>query len=293
MKCATVAIIGRPSSGKSTLVNTICERKVSITASTPQTTRNAIRGIYTDQRGQLILTDTPGYHVSEQALNLRLQETTRASLEDSDMILYMIDPKRPAGAEEQAIVKLLQTVRIPVVIAINKKDIAKAEELATARQFIHTAFPDAPVVELSAQKDDGVDEALIELFKLAPEGEMLYPEEAYTDQPLEFRISEIIREKAIANVTEEIPHAIYVEVSDLEYSEEAQSIWIRAFINVERETQKGILVGKGGEGIKKIRQASFKEIKRLFPGKTVQLDLRVKAQPKWRKNQVVLDRILS
>ncbi|MDD3942173.1 MAG: GTPase Era [Sphaerochaetaceae bacterium] len=293
MKCATVAIIGRPSSGKSTLVNTICERKVSITASTPQTTRNAIRGIYTDQRGQLILTDTPGYHVSEQALNLRLQETTRASLEDSDMILYMIDPKRPAGAEEQAIVKLLQTVRIPVVIAINKKDIAKAEELATARQFIHTAFPDAPVVELSAQKDDGVDEALIELFKLAPEGEMLYPEEAYTDQPLEFRISEIIREKAIANVTEEIPHAIYVEVSDLEYSEEAQSIWVRAFINVERETQKGILVGKGGEGIKKIRQASFKEIKRLFPGKTVQLDLRVKAQPKWRKNQVVLDRILS
>ena len=271
----------------------ICERKVSITASTPQTTRNAIRGIYTDQRGQLILTDTPGYHVSEQALNLRLQETTRASLEDSDMILYMIDPKRPAGAEEQAIVKLLQTVRIPVVIAINKKDIAKAEELATARQFIHTAFPDAPVVELSAQKDDGVDEALIELFKLAPEGEMLYPEEAYTDQPLEFRISEIIREKAIANVTEEIPHAIYVEVSDLEYSEEAQSIWVRAFINVERETQKGILVGKGGEGIKKIRQASFKEIKRLFPGKTVQLDLRVKAQPKWRKNQVVLDRILS
>ena len=258
MKCATVAIIGRPSSGKSTLVNTICERKVSITASTPQTTRNAIRGIYTDQRGQLILTDTPGYHVSEQALNLRLQETTRASLEDSDMILYMIDPKRPAGAEEQAIVKLLQTVRIPVVIAINKKDIAKAEELATARQFIHTAFPDAPVVELSAQKDEGVDEALIELFKLAPEGEMLYPEEAYTDQPLEFRISEIIREKAIANVTEEIPHAIYVEVSDLEYSEEAQSIWVRAFINVERETQKGILVGKGGEGIKKIRQASFK-----------------------------------
>ena len=122
---------------------------------------------------------------------------------------------------------------------------------------------------------------------------MLYPEEAYTDQPLEFRISEIIREKAIANVTEEIPHAIYVEVSDLEYSEASESIWVRAFINVERETQKGILVGRGGEGIKKIRQASFKEIKRLFPGKSVQLDLRVKAQPKWRKNQIVLDRILS
>lgn len=293
MKCATVAIIGRPSSGKSTLVNTICERKVSITASTPQTTRNAIRGIYTDQRGQLILTDTPGYHVSEQTLNLRLQETTRSSLQESDMILYMIDPKRAAGAEEQAIVDLLRTVKVPIVITINKADIAKADEIAATTEFLAASFPGTPALRLSAKNDEGVDEVLIELFKLAPEGELLYPEEAYTDQPLEFRISEIIREKAIANVTEEIPHAIYVEVSDLEYSEASESIWVRAFINVERETQKGILVGRGGEGIKKIRQASFKEIKRLFPGKSVQLDLRVKAQPKWRKNQIVLDRILS
>lgn len=293
MKCATVAIIGRPSSGKSTLVNTICERKVSITASTPQTTRNAIRGIYTDQRGQLILTDTPGYHVSGQTLNLRLQETTRSSLQESDMILYMVDPKRAAGAEEQAIVDLLRTVKVPIVIAINKADIAKADEIAATTEFLAASFPGTPALRLSAKNDEGVDEVLIELFKLAPEGELLYPEEAYTDQPLEFRISEIIREKAIANVTEEIPHAIYVEVSDLEYSEASESIWVRAFINVERETQKGILVGRGGEGIKKIRQASFKEIKRLFPGKSVQLDLRVKAQPKWRKNQIVLDRILS
>lgn len=293
MKCATVAIVGRPSSGKSTLVNTICERKVSITASTPQTTRNAIRGIFTDQRGQLILTDTPGYHVSEQALNLRLQETTRSSLQESDVILYLVDPKRSAGAEEQAIVTILRSVRCPVVIAINKSDIAKPEEIAAAREFVAAQLPGAPILELSAKEDKGVDEVLIELFKLAPEGELLYPEESYTDQPLEFRISEIIREKAIAHVTEEIPHAIYVEVADLEYAQESESIWVRAFINVERETQKGIIVGHGGEGIKRIRQASFKEIRRLFPGKQVQLDLRVKAQPKWRKNQSILDRILS
>ena len=292
MKCATVAIIGRPSSGKSTLVNTICERKVSITATTPQTTRNAIRGIFTDQRGQLILTDTPGYHVSEQALNLRLQETTRSSLQESDVILYLVDPKRSAGVEEQAIVTLLRSVRCPVVIAINKSDIAKPQELVAAREFLTESLPGLPILELSAKDDKGVDEVLIELFKHAPEGDLLYPEESYTDQPLEFRISEIIREKAIANVTEEIPHTIYVEVSDLEYAAESESIWVRAFINVERDTQKGILVGRGGEGIKKIRQASFKEIRRLFPGKRVQLDLRVKSQPKWRKNQSLLDRIL-
>ncbi len=292
MKCATVAIIGRPSSGKSTLVNTICERKVSITAVTPQTTRNIIRGIFTDQRGQLILTDTPGYHMSEQRMNLRLQETTRSSFKDSDLILYVVDAKRSAGAEEQAIIDLLQKTKIPIVIAINKKDIATPNELAEARAFLVAHFPTTPILELSAKDDTGVDEVLIELFKLAPEGELLYPEETYTDQPIEFRIAEIIREKAIAMVTEEIPHAIYVDVADLEYSEEAQSIWVRAFIIVERDTQKGILVGRGGDGIKKIRQASFKEIRRLFPGKSLQLDLRVKAQPKWRKNQVILDRIL-
>lgn len=273
-------------------MNTICERKVSITATTPQTTRNAIRGIFTDGRGQLLLTDTPGYHISDRTMNLKLQETTRRSLQDSDAILYVVDPKRTAGAEEQAIVDLLARVSIPLVIAINKRDIATTEEIAGARDFLSIRFPQAPCLEISAKEDTGVDEVLIELFRIAPEGDLLYPEEAYTDQPLEFRIAEIIREKAIASVTEELPHAIYIEVADLEYAPESESIWIRAFIIVERDSQKGIVVGQGGGGIKKIRQASFKEIRRLFPGKTVQLDLRVKAQPKWRKNHAILDRIL-
>ena len=293
MKCATVAIIGRPSSGKSTLVNTICERKVSITASTPQTTRNAIRGVFTDQRGQLILTDTPGYHIGEQAMNLRLQDTARSTLGESDIILYLVDPKRAPGAEEQAIVNLLNGAKASLVVGINKQDIARDSEVAQARAFLESQFPaDTPILLFSAQHDTGVDELLIELFRLAPEGDLLYPEETYTDQPLEFRISEIIREKAIALVTEELPHAIYVDVADLEYSADSASIWVRAFIIVERETQKGIVVGKGGAGIRKIRQGAFKDVKKLFPGMQVQLDLRVKAQPKWRRNQIILDRIL-
>ncbi len=292
MKCATVAIIGRPSSGKSTLINTICEEKVSIVSSTPQTTRNAIRGIYTDQRGQLILTDTPGFHLSDKRLNLQLQETTRSSLRDSDIILYLIDPKREPQEEESAIVDLIANLKVPIVIAINKSDIATKEEIDVVKKFLSSSFREKMVLELSAKDDKGVDELLIELFKLAPEGDLLYPENAYTDQPLEFRISEIIREKAITSVIEEIPHAIYVEVADLEYSEEQQSVWIRAFINVEKESQKGIVVGKGGVGIKKIRQASFKEIRRLFPSMTVYLDLRVKTQSRWRSKPHILDQIL-
>ncbi len=292
MKAATVTLIGRPSSGKSTLINTICEGKVSITSTTPQTTRNIIRGVYTDQRGQLILLDTPGYHQSERAFNLRLQETTRSSFLDSDIVLYLVDVKRSAGAEEEAIIALLQASKIPLVIALNKSDVASKREIKEAKEFIQGYFPETPTLLISAKDDQGVDELLIELFKLAPEGELLYPEETYTDQPLEFRIAEIIREKAIRGVTEELPHAIYVEVADLEYDAEGKSIWIRAFIYVERETQKGIVVGHKGEGIKRIRQAAFKDIRRLFTNKSLHLDLRVKSNPKWRQNKTLLDELL-
>lgn len=292
MKVATVTLIGRPSSGKSTLINTICEGKVSITSTTPQTTRNIIRGVYTDQRGQLILLDTPGYHQSERAFNLRLQETTRSSFLDSDIVLYLLDVKRSAGQEEGAIIELLKNSKIPLVVALNKGDVASKKEIREAQEYIKTEFPEAPILLISAKEDQGVDELLIELFKLAPEGELLYPEETYTDQPLEFRIAEIIREKAIMSVTEELPHAIYVEVADLEYDEEGESIWIRAFIYVERESQKGIVVGHKGEGIKKIRQAAFKDIRRLFTNKNLHLDLRVKSNPKWRQNKAILDELL-
>ncbi len=197
-------------------------------------------------------------------------------------------------------------------MALNKGDVASKKEIIEAQEYIKTEFPKAPTLLISAKEDQGVDELLIELFKLAPEGELLYPEETYTDQPfklapegellypeetytdqpLEFRIAEIIREKAILSVTEELPHAIYVEVADLEYDEEGESIWIRAFIYVERETQKGIVVGHKGEGIKKIRQAAFKDIRRLFTNKNLHLDLRVKSNPKWRQNKALLDELL-
>lgn len=293
MKCASVAIIGRPSSGKSTLVNTICEMKVSITAATPQTTRNAIRGIYTDQRGQLLFTDTPGYHLSGQKLNLRLQETAAESLEGADMALYVLDPTRGGGAEEEAICTLLSIQKFPIVAVVNKSDIATEKEQDEAIDFIKEHLSQAEILKASGKEDNGVDEILITLFNHAKEGPLLYPEETRTDQSLEFRLSEIIREKAIATVSDEIPHAIYVEISDLEDQKESDTIWVRAFICVETESQKGILIGKGGANIKRIRVASFKEIKKVFPQKKLQIDLRVKVQDKWRKNDKLLSKILD
>lgn len=291
LKCATVTLIGRPSSGKSTLVNTICEMKVSITSPAPQTTRNAIRGIYTDQRGQLIFTDTPGYHLGGREINRRMQEITVSSLDDSDVVLYLLDATRSRGAEEDAIISMLEKVKVPVVAVINKADILSDEEISEAEEYIRSKLPSAVILKASALNDVGVDEILIELFRFAPYGQLLYPEESYTDQNLEFRISEIIREKTINLLSDELPHVIYVEVADIEYDEEAGSVWVRAFIVTEREGQKGIIVGKGGENIKRIRKESFKEIRRIFPSSRLNLDLRVKAQNKWRNNQATLDRI--
>ncbi|MBK5200356.1 MAG: GTPase Era [Spirochaetaceae bacterium] len=293
MKCGTVAIIGRPSSGKSTMVNTIVEMPVSITAKTPQTTRNAIRGIYTEPRGQLIFTDTPGYHLNDQTLNIRLQKIAVAALKETDMILYMVDSTRVPGKEELAIVEILQKAKRPIICCLNKCDVAKSDKIEIARDFINEQLPYSKVLEASAKKDEGIDDILIALFAIAPEGELLYPPDSYTDQPVEFRISEIIRGNTISLVSQELPHAIYVEVSDLESKEENNEIWVRAFIIVERESQKGIIVGKGGANIKKIRVSSFKAIKPIFPGKKLQLDLRVKAQPKWRKNTILLDKLLT
>jgi len=292
-KCATVSVIGRPSAGKSTLVNTICGMKVSITASTPQTTRNKIRGIYTDQRGQLIFTDTPGYHISGKAMNVRMQEITVDALSDSDAILYLIDGTRAEGMEEKAIVELLSKTKSPVVAVINKSDILSKAQIEDAMAFVEENLKPKALLVASGKEDEGVDEILIELFRLAPEGELLYGEDEYTDQPLEFRIGEIIREKTIALLKDELPHVIYTEVSDIEYNEEEKKVWVRAFINTEREGQKGIVVGKGGENIKRIRKESFKEIKRIFPGSKLELDLRVKAQDKWRDNPLILDKVFK
>jgi len=282
-KAAFVAIIGRPSAGKSTLVNKICGGKVSIVSAVPQTTRDAIRGICTREQGQLVFVDTPGRHKSEKKFNIKLSEISAKAVEDSDLVLYVLDATRAPGPEEIEIATLLggRPHSGRTIAVINKIDDKNADP-AGAREFISQYFPEQgpPCFAVSAKTGEGVEPLLEALYAIAPEGEAFYGAEYYTDQEVDFRIAEIIREKAINRLREEIPHALRVEIADTQFDADAENgrgkLWVRAFIIVERESQKGIVVGKGGLMIRAIRLAALKDLDRIFDWK-IELDLRVKA----------------
>jgi GTPase len=290
MKSAFVAIIGRPSAGKSTLLNALCREKVSITADVPQTTRNKIRGIVTEKEGQLVFIDTPGYHHSERKFNKYLKDVVLSSLDEADMILYVVDTTRPPGSEEQEIIELLnKRTDKPVLLVLNKADLKSGYHSEIKGLMSVNVHPDA-LMETSALEGTGVDALRDRLIELAPEGELMYPEDFYTDQQPEFRIAEIIREKAISQTSQEIPHALYVEIADTEMK--GNELWVRAFLTVESESQVGIVVGKEGKRIKWIRIASLKEFRKIFDYK-VRLDLRVKVNPRWRRKDYLLKGMLK
>ena len=293
IKTAVVAIIGRPSAGKSTFLNTACQEPVSIVSPIPQTTRNAIKGIVNTSYGQLIFIYTPGYHTSEKKLNLRLKNVTETQLEDIDCVLYVIDSTRIPGEEECHTAELLKNIQEKVVVAINKTDLPTSKT-APIRQFIATNLSNIPnerIFEMSAEKDIGINEVLKGLYDISPEGEPMYDEELYTDQDLSFRVCEIIRGEAINRLQDEIPHAVYVEVADVEHRNEGKKLWIRAFLCVERESQKGIVIGKGASKIKEIRMAAIAKLSEVYVQK-IDLDLQVKVNKNWRQKDITLNRII-
>ncbi len=309
MKSAFITVSGRPSAGKSTLINKICGYKVSIVSSTPQTTRNKIRGIVTDERGQLVFLDTPGYHISDKLINTQLKEVAEDAVSESDLILYVVDPTRDLGEEENKLLEFLSKSSSSIVIAFNKIDVLeergknKLEFIESLQNFFRKRISpsgsddkrDISFFSVSAKSGEGVDKLLDKIYELSPEGEMMYPPDYYTDQDVEFRICEIIREKAINRTKEEIPHSVYVEIADTEMGfnpDGTEKLWVRAFLVAESESQKGILIGKGGEKIKAIRIAAKREIKSIFPY-TVQLDLRVKVHKNWRKKGALLNRLIK
>lgn len=293
-KAAFVAIIGRPSAGKSTLLNLLCGEKVAITASVPQTTRNAIRGIVNREQGQLVFIDTPGRHKSEKKINKKLSDISSRAISDSDIILYLIDASRTSGPEEAEIAAFMAPHTERTIIAINKLDLC-AGNCSHVYKFLEQALPgfdSKRCFEISARNNTGTEALLGALFDLAAEGEAFYDEEYYTDQEVDFRIAEIIREQAIMRLRQELPHALYVEIADTQFIVQGQRLWVRAFIVVERESQRGIVVGKGGEKIKAIRLASLKELDKVFDWK-IELDLRVKSSKDWRHNDRTLRRIID
>jgi len=292
MKCAFVTIIGRASVGKSTLLNKMCGEKVAIVSNVPQTTRNAIRGIVNRKEGQLIFVDTPGRHLSEKKMNKKLMEVSNRSLADSDLVLYILDAFRAPGAEEEEIVSILAGVTEKTIAAVNKMDVPQAD-FNRAKEFLSLHLPSVAeknIFAISAETGSGIDEMLAALYEMAPEGQPLYDNEYYTDQETDFRIAEIIREQAIIRLRQELPHSLYVEIADMEFKEE--KLWVRAFIMVERESQKGMVVGKGGEVIKAIRLGALKELKKIFDWK-IDLDLRVKTGKDWRQKDHTLKRIID
>ncbi|MBN2439800.1 MAG: GTPase Era [Spirochaetales bacterium] len=293
MKSGFIAIVGRPSCGKSTFLNTVCGQKVSIVSPVPQTTRNKVRGIYNspDKESQLVFIDTPGFHTSEKKFNLYMKRLVASTIDECDAVLYIIDASRDVGEEERAIMKIITETSKPIVIALNKMDVKQSYFFPIVEELKQDLFK-VPFFSMSALNNKGIDEVLTKLIDFIPEGEPFYPAEFYTDQPPEFRISEIIREKAISVAKQELPHCIYIEILDMEMRKENAVLWVRGFIYVERMTQRGILVGRNGEKIKQILQEARKEIEELFPY-AVYLDFRVKVQPKWRKKDHIIKKLME
>lgn len=296
MKSAFVAIVGRPSSGKSTLMNALCGHKVSIVSPIPQTTRNQVRGIVNrGDQGQLVFLDTPGFHLSEKKFNKTMMDNVTRSISDSDVAVYLIDASRKAGPEEEGLMTRLASLRKPLVVALNKTELVPnfADSL---EEWVREKLQPKAVVRISALKQTGLEAFFDALLEHAPEGQPFYPTEYYTDQDPSFRISEIIREQAINRLNDEIPHALYVEVADREIrpadGETKETLWLRVFLIVERESQVGIVVGKGGDKIKEIRQAAQKELGKIF-SQRIHLDLRCKADPKWRSKDHLIQSILG
>ena len=293
-KCALVVIVGRPSAGKSTFLNDACQENVSIVSPIPQTTRNAIRGIVNTSLGQLVFVDTPGYHKSEKKLNLILQQTAKDQLEGADAVLYLMDSTRESGEEEALIADLVRPYAQKTVVAINKRDLPESNALS-CRTFVGQKLPELPagrIFEISAKTDDGVEDLLRALYQIAPAQPNLYPEGFYTDQEVEFRIAEVIRGEAINRLQQEIPHALYVDIADAEFKNDGKKLWVRAFLCVERESQQGIVIGKGASMIKTIRAESLKKLREIFEYK-IDLDLQVKVDKNWRQKDDRLSRLLK
>lgn len=291
-RCGIVSIIGRPSSGKSTFLNYVSGGKVSIVSKMPQTTLNAIRGIVTLPNGQIIFIDTPGYNISTSVFNLKLQEIAVQSLNDADVILYIIDVTRSFGEEEEAIIKILQNVSKPIAIAFNKIDDKHANR-SLSFVSLQTYFPklssDNSVLmvgvpklfDVSAKTGEGIDVLIQSIVANLPLSPLLYPPEFYTDQDVSFRIEEIIREQIILNTKDEVPHATYVKIDDMKMQKNGKRLNVKATLYADRESQKGILIGKDASVIKKIRINAEKELFKLFPY-FISLELKVKVDKNWR-----------
>jgi GTP-binding protein Era len=282
-----VSIVGRPNVGKSTLLNTILGEKISIVTSRPQTTRKRIMGIRTTEKSQIVFIDTPGIHKPHHALGEFMVKEAKEALKDVDLVLLMVEPGRPRHADTLIIELLREAVkRSPVLLLINKADLVKKPELLPVIDEYSRLYPFDDIFPLSALNGDEVKLLLEEIEKRLPCGPKYYPDDVLTDQYERFLVSEIIREKAMAATEEEVPHSVAVEI--LQWNErEDGMLFLDANIYVEREGQKGIIIGRGGKKLKEIGSAARADIEALL-GRKVFMKLWVKVREDWRSDKRIL-----
>jgi GTP-binding protein Era len=279
-----VAVAGRPNVGKSTLVNALCGGKVAIVSDKPQTTRRRIFGIATGDGYQLVLVDLPGFQRPRDPLTEHMQRTVDQSFEDVDAVLFVLDARDRIGAGDRFIAGRVFALGVPVVIALNKVDRLKPAHIASQMQTAASLGDFHALHPVSAKTGDGVAALRDELVGLLPEGPLYFPPGQRTDAPAEVQIAELVREQALALTREEVPHAISVEV------EEVGEKVVRAVIYVETDSQKQIVIGRGGSLIKQIGMRARPEIERLL-GRRIFLDLQVKVRPRWRRDEAMLERL--
>src|SRR5438034_395394 len=279
-----VAVAGRPNVGKSTLVNALCGRKVAIVSDKPQTTRRRIFGIANGDDYQLVLADLPGFQRPLDALTEHMQRTVDAAFEDVEGVLFVLSARERIGAGDRYIARRVFDLGVPVVIALNKVDRLKPAHIATQMDAASRLGDFHALHPVSAKTREGVAELRDELVALLPEGPLYFPREQRSDLSLEAQIGELVREQALHLTKDEVPHAITVEVQEVEDKV------IRADVLVETESQKQIVIGKGGALIREIGRRARPEIERLV-GHGVYLDLRVKVKPRWRRDETLLERL--
>ena len=286
MKSGFVALIGRPNVGKSTLMNTLIGQKIAITSNKPQTTRNRIQTVFTDERGQIVFLDTPGIHKAKNKLGEYMVKVSTRTLRDVDMVLWLVEPSTFIGEGDEHIFEILSSVNIPVILAINKMDSLKQkEDMLEVIAKYSSRMQFAEVVPVSALKGTNTDKLLDIIFKYLSEGPMYYDEDTVTDQPIKQIAAELIREKALRFLQEEIPHGIAVEIDTFNYRDSGDMVDIEAAIVCEKDSHKGIIIGKGGSMLKRIGTAARKDIEGLLESR-VNLKLWVKVRPKWRDSDV-------
>jgi GTP-binding protein Era len=284
-----VSILGRPNSGKSTLLNKLTGMKLAIVAPKPQTTRTSIQGVMNLPGAQIVFVDTPGIHKPDSLFNRRMLDTVRAALDQRDLLLYVVDATRRASEEDREAVALVAGARTPALLLLNKIDALKDKRaLLELIEKYRSVYEFAAYLPLSALTGEGLDTLRAELVKRLPEGPAYFPDDYITDQPERFMAAELIREKILLAAREEVPHSVAVAVED--WKETERLTRISAAIYVERDSQKGILIGAGGSMLKKIGTEARIEMERLF-GRKIFLELFVKVRPKWREDPKFLDAV--